>query len=130
VGLLGASANLENRSVRVQKARQPTVKPLFCLFPFGFTARKHRGFEGLDALLEIPACRASNRMRSDGVSRDFAGLAVCNRIERFGFRTLIRGSLMPQQRHQFLQKVVFVPAVHFDSADACSILFQSILRPF
>jgi hypothetical protein len=53
-----------------------------------------------------------------------------NSAERFRFRTGIRNRPAPQERHEFLQKVVFVPVVHRDSDNADSILFQSIRRPF
>jgi hypothetical protein len=49
--------------------------------------RKHRAVKPLEALLKIPARRASSRVRSDGVIRGFASLDVCRRAQCLGFRT-------------------------------------------
>jgi hypothetical protein len=76
MGLFALAACLINCSIGRQKALQPTVKPLFCWFPFGFLARKHRGIERLEALLKIPTRRASSRVRVNCILQSFAGLAV------------------------------------------------------
>jgi hypothetical protein len=80
--------------------------------------------------MKIGASGAYDFMRGEGFFQRFAHVAFCERTQRFGTGTPIRSLRPLQKRHHLLQKVVFVPAAHFDSDRAASSLFQSIRRPF
>jgi len=112
--LSGGAVNLRNGSFRRQKALQPTVEPPFRLLPIGPLAGKEWLIERLKTLLKTPTHRTYCCVRSDGFFRVLACLPICNRAQRFDLRAHVSGAPTPRQRHKLLQKVVFVPAGHFN----------------
>jgi hypothetical protein len=119
-----------NYRFRGKKACQPIVEPLFSLIPFLSLQGGVRLIETSKALDEVGTSRALRRVRSNGVTLGIAHVPFHHCTERFGIGTPVWPFLLPQHWHHGLQEIVFVPAAHFDSENAPSILFQSMRRPF